>query len=320
MHLFYYTPEIPNFLNKCKFEGEKQYLILFNLQKILQKYSKLCSDKINEIPENERIINVYELRKSLEELYKGEGLFKIGQSGDPADLIFLFLNAFHSYFMLAHSLKFSIEKECNPLCISHQYFRFNLIQQNQCMNCNATSDILKYALNFFIYEISLKKIIYKIEELESLDYFQNKLFILFKEITSKTRLDCPNKCKNPNVKKNIVVIEQTPYYFFHLSWKETTPKLVDICKVLFMIPSSTKNSDIFKVYSKELQCNYNLYGMILYWGGHFSAVFQSGKDEGQNNWILHDDKNIIKFKMWKDVIVHCIKSHSHPIMLFYKQS
>ena len=320
MHLFYYTPEIPNFLNKCNFEGEKQYLILFNLQKILQKYSKLCSDKINEIPENERIINVYELRKSLEELYKGEGLFKIGQSGDPADLIFLFLNAFHSYFMLAHSLKFSIEKECNPLCISHQYFRFNLIQQNQCMNCNATSDILKYALNFFIYEISLKKIIYKIEELESLDYFQNKLFILFKEITSKTRLDCPNKCKNPNVKKNIVVIEPTPYYFFHLSWKETTPKLVDICKVLFMIPLSTKNSDIFKVYSKELQCNYNLYGMILYWGGHFTAIFQSGKDEGQNNWILHDDKNIIKFKMWKDVIVHCIKSHSHPIILFYKQS
>jgi hypothetical protein len=60
--------------------------------------------------------------------------------------------------------------------------------------------------------------------------------------------------------------------------------------------------------------------MILYWGGHFTAIFKSGKDEGQNNWILHDDKNIIKFKMWKDVIVHCIKSHSHPIMLFYKQS
>ena len=67
-----------------------------------------------------------------------------------------------------------------------------------------------------------------------------------------------------------------------------------------------------------MQCNYNLYGMILYWGGHFTAIFQ-GKD-GQNNWILHDDKNIIKFKMWKDVIVHCIKSHSHPIILFYKQS
>ena len=108
MHLFYYTPEIPNFLNKCKFEGEKQYLILFNLQKILQKYSKLCSDKINEIPENERFINVYDLRKSLEELYKGEGLFKIGQSGDPADLIFLFLNAFHSYFMLAIHFVFHI--------------------------------------------------------------------------------------------------------------------------------------------------------------------------------------------------------------------
>jgi hypothetical protein len=59
--------------------------------------------------------------------------------------------------------------------------------------------------------------------------------------------------------------------------------------------------------------------MILYWGGHFTAIFQSGKD-GQNVWILHDDKNIVKFKMWKEVIVHCIKSHSHPILLFYKQS
>ena len=86
MHLIYFTPEITEFLKRKDFSLEKQYLILFNLKTIMEKYSKLLSDNIEEIPEKERYIDVKELRKSIELLYKGENLFKMGQNGDPADL------------------------------------------------------------------------------------------------------------------------------------------------------------------------------------------------------------------------------------------
>ena len=66
MHLIYFTPEITDFLKRKDFSLEKQYLILFNLKIIMEKYSKLLSDKIEEIPEKERYIDVKELRKSIQ--------------------------------------------------------------------------------------------------------------------------------------------------------------------------------------------------------------------------------------------------------------
>ena len=205
MHLIYFTPEITEFLKRKDFSLEKQYLILFNLKTIMEKYSKLLSDNIEEIPEKERYIDVKELRKSIELLYKGENLFKMGQNGDPADLLFLFLNSIHSYYMKAHSLKYSIEKECNPLCPSHEFFWLNLVQQYECQSCKGTSDILKFDYNFFIYEIFMKKIIFKVQKLKNFDQFHNKFFLFSKEINSKTRIDCPSKCKNQSCR---------PYYAY----------------------------------------------------------------------------------------------------------
>jgi hypothetical protein len=65
MHLIYFTPEITDFLKRKDFSLEKQYLILFNLKIIMEKYSKLLSDKIEEIPEKERYIDVKEGQWSL---------------------------------------------------------------------------------------------------------------------------------------------------------------------------------------------------------------------------------------------------------------
>ena len=319
MHLIYFTPEITDFLKRKDFSLEKQYLILFNLKTIMEKYSKLLSDNIEEIPEKERYIDVKELRKSIELLYKGENLFKMGQNGDPADLLFLFLNSIHSYYMKAHSLKYSIEKECNPLCPSHEFFWLNLVQQYECQSCKGTSDILKFDYNFFIYEIFMKKIIFKVQKLKNFDQFHNKFFLFSKEINSKTRIDCPSKCKNPNCLKNIIVIDPSPYIFISVSWKETNPKLEDICKFFFMLPKIVSNSDIFTVFSKDLIKNYLLYGIICYWAGHYVCFFQSNlKEEGAIAWYFIDDKNIQKIKSWKELIIHCIKHHYHPIMLFYK--
>ena len=243
----------------------------------------------------------------------------MGQNGDPADLLFLFLNSIHSYYMKAHSLKYSIEQECNPICPAHEFFWLNIVQQYECKSCKATSDILKFDYNYFMFEILMKKIIFKVEQMKTLDQFFNKFFLFSKEINSKTRIDCPSKCQNPNCIKNIIVIDPSTYIYINISWKETNPKLQDICKFFFMLPKTVSNSDIFTIYSKDLMRNYLLYGFISYWAGHYVCFFQSNeKEEGSKTWFFLDDKTLLKLRSWKEVIIHSIKNHYHPILLFYK--
>jgi len=319
MHLIHFTPEITDFLKRKDFASEKQYLILNNLQQIMEKYNLIISDDLEKITEKEKYCDVKELRKSIELLYKGENLFKMGQNGDPADLLFLFLNSIHSYYMKAHSLKYSIEQECNPICPAHEFFWLNIVQQYECKSCKATSDILKFDYNYFMFEILMKKIIFKVEQMKTLDQFFNKFFLFSKEINSKTRIDCPSKCQNPNCIKNIIVIDPSTYIYINISWKETNPKLQDICKFFFMLPKTVSNSDIFTIYSKDLMRNYFLYGFISYWAGHYVCFFQSTeKEEGSMTWYFLDDKNIVRLRSWKEVIIHSIKNHYHPILLFYK--
>ena len=319
MHLIHFTPEITDFLKRKDFASEKQYLILNNLQQIMEKYNLIISDDLEKITEKEKYCDVKELRKSIELLYKGENLFKMGQNGDPADLLFLFLNSIHSYYMKAHSLKYSIEQECNPICPAHEFFWLNIVQQYECKSCKATSDILKFDYNYFMFEILMKKIIFKVEQMKTLDQFFNKFFLFSKEINSKTRIDCPSKCQNPNCIKNIIVIDPSTYIYINISWKETNPKLQDICKFFFMLPKTVSNSDIFTIYSKDLMRNYFLYGFISYWAGHYVCFFQSNeKEEGSKTWFFLDDKTLLKLRSWKEVIIHSIKNHYHPVLLFYR--
>ncbi len=319
MHLIHFTPEITDFLKRKDFSTEKQYLILHNLKQIMNKYDSIISDEYEKNTEKENYCDVKELRKSIELLYKGENLFKMGQNGDPADLLFLFLNSIHSYYMKAHSLKYSIEQECNPLCPAHEFFWLNIVQQYECQSCKATSDILKFDYNYFMYEILMKKIIFKVEQMKNLEQFYKKFFLFSKEINSKTRIDCPAKCKNPNCKRKTIIIDPSQYIYISISWKETNPKLQDICKFFFMLPKTVSNSDIFTIYSKDLMRNYLLYGFISYWAGHYVCFFQSNeKEEGSKTWFFLDDKTLLKLRSWKEVIIHSIKNHYHPILLLYK--
>ena len=323
IHLLHYTTEIPEFLQKNNFKIEPQYNLLYLLQQLLIKYSKLTNpDEYSKIPEGERICDVYDLRKELEKMYKGEEMFKMNTTGDPADLLFIFLNAFHSYCMRAHSLKYSIDKECLPQhCPSHDFIWVNLVQQYECASCKSTSDVMKFDYNYFMYELQMKELLQKIQKLKKLVEFQNKFFIFSKDIKSRANGQCPKKCKNPNLKKNTILMTIKEYLFFNVSWKETTPNLSDICKFFFLIPQAMKNNEIFQIYVKDQVKPYTLYGLICYWAGHYVAFFKSlEKEAGRVNWIYHEDKTVTELKSWRDVIVLCLKNHFHPVMLFYKQS
>ena len=109
IHMLYFTPEIFTFLdeNKENFKKENsKYEILGELYDILDKYDKLL-DKYQcyLIPEDERFIDVKNIRKKISELYKGEGFFQMNNSDDPSEILYFLLNAIHSYSLNLDSPK-----------------------------------------------------------------------------------------------------------------------------------------------------------------------------------------------------------------------
>ena len=109
IHMLYFTPEIFQYLKENNQNFSKNYQILTELYKILDKYDKLLDkNQFYLIPEEERFINVKKLRNQISELYKGEGLFQLGQSDEPSEILYFFLNAIHSFSIDLASPKYYI--------------------------------------------------------------------------------------------------------------------------------------------------------------------------------------------------------------------
>jgi len=93
---------------------------------------------------------------------------------DPVDLLLAIFNSFHSYSTKAKSLKYVIDRPCDPICISHNLFWINLLEQYQC-KCGATSEVLQYDYNYFIYEVYVMEILKYSQKKENF----NKCFFKF---------------------------------------------------------------------------------------------------------------------------------------------
>lgn len=104
--------------------------------------------------------------------------------------------------------------------------------------------------------------------------------------------------------------------FFNLVWRETNPKLADICRLFFMLPQKFHNVDIYELFDIENKKSYELFGMVCYWGSHYICFFKSESQE----WVSYDDTVVTKVSSWKELIIKCVKGHFHPVILFYKKS
>jgi hypothetical protein len=69
------------------------------------------------------------VRRELAELFKPENKFKMKAMDDPTEVLFAILNAFHSYVFDVKSLRFSIDRPCDPQCLSHSLFWINILEQ-----------------------------------------------------------------------------------------------------------------------------------------------------------------------------------------------
>ena len=117
------------------------------------------------------------------------------------------------------------------------------------------------------------------------------------------------------------------YLLFNISWKEINPTLSDICKFFFCLPQVMRNDDLFQVYVHDYIKTYSIYGLVCYWGGQYVCYFKhNGSTTSTSSylngttWVFHEDKTITQMNSWKDIIIHCMKNHYHPVMVFYRQN
>ena len=345
IHMFYFTPEIFSFLEENKQNFTGNYEILLELYKILDKYNKLLDkNQCYLIPEEERFIDVKNLREKISELYQGEGLFQFGNSDEPSEILYFFLNAIHSFAIDLISPKYYIldnhssvninnnentnnnineendkdsitqeeeeekrEDKCDPICLSHSLFDMHLLQQVECLNCKSVGNIKKFPNKFFIYDINYKNIALNIKNISKFKYLSNIFFRQAKKQFQVSNENCPKKCSSPKVINRTYVMGTSSYLIFNISWKEIRPTLEDVCKCYFMLSRVLHNNEIFDVIDKDLIADYSLYGFISYWNGHYISFYNNKYKE----WFFYEDMRTKKMGTWKEIIIFCIKNHYH---------
>ena len=347
IHMLYFTPEILEYLSENKQNFSGNYDILLELYKILDKYDKLLDrNQFYLIPEEERFIDIKNLRQKISELFKGEGLFQIGYSDEPSEILYFFLNAIHSfaidlaspkYYILENHInnninndtindneKDSITQEeeekkediCDPICLSHSLFDMHLLQQVECLNCKSVGNIKKFPNKFFIFDINYKYISLNVKNINKFKYLTNVFFRQAKKQFQITNEQCPKKCSSQTVINRTYIMGTSNYLIFNINWKEIRPNLEDVCKCYFMLSRVLHNNELFDVIDKDLIADYTLYGFISYWNGHYISFYNNKYKE----WFFYEDMRTKKMTTWKEIVIFCIKNHYHPIMLFYKKA
>lgn len=318
IHAFYQIKEVRNFFLQETIKNDARSNLFFELQKLIEHYTDIMSP-FSRVAEQFKNINPSHLRSELADLFKEDNRFKLNSMDDPVEALFVFLNSFHSYSINAGSLKYIIDKPCNPNCVSHELFWINILEQYQC-ECGATSEVLKYDYNYFIYEVYVKEILNMKDTRAEAKSFQHKFFNFLKKLNStcENNITCPEKCHLNNVRKNLYLLNSTPYLNFNLVWRETNPKLADICKLFLMLPLKFTNKDLFELPDGEISKQYELFGLVCYWGSHYISFFRSDEFDA-NYWVCYDDTVITKVNSWKELIVKCLKGHFHPTILFYRK-
>lgn len=176
IHTIFNIKEMREYFLTEEIENEDRLSILFEMKMIIEKYHDLVSIAC-KTPETFKFIDPIDFRRELDNLFREEKKFRMKSMGDPVDLFFVILNSFHSY--RSSSLKYIHETPCNPPCLAHSLFWINLLEQNECERCGATSEVLQYDYNYFIYEVYVKELLNK---LEGRDDMSRNLVKLIKEV------------------------------------------------------------------------------------------------------------------------------------------
>jgi len=290
-----------------KFEDKNNPLN--SLQILLNDYKNLMySTEIKRL-------DIKNFRKNLIKLYNN---YHEGTFGDSIEILNNIFNIIHS-FSLKSNLNIENNKNCNPLCISHDLFSLKITELITCKSCNKKKSI-NYDNNYFIYEI------FSFELLELLfgkkiETFQNKLFTFQKNIINRDFQGTIEGCrclKKDYIKNLYLTNPQSNYFLINLTWDNYLPKLTDVCKMYNLIPLIEENKNLFQIDEKRLIFKYYLYGIIVFYNYHYACCLKSNKN--RHEWYFISDYDIVVFDNYKELIRNLIINHYHPVILFYTKN
>lgn len=244
--------------------------------------------------------------------------YEQGYSGDPIEVVHHLLNCVHS-LSLNGNVNEDNQKKCSPTCIAHKFFSLPLEEVTECLNCNKASRI-KYDNNCFVYEVYTWEVFSSISN-RTYQTFKKKLFNIYHEVV--TSFDQTAKvpgcqCSKPKISKKIIQHESTAEnLILNLVWDGAMPKMVDKWKLFNLIPLETPIGDLFDSVNPSIM--YYLYGMILYWNGHYTCAVKS-HTKTENKWYFLDDYSQRIMMSFNDLISYCITNEYHPIILFYSNN
>lgn len=94
----------------------------------MEKYNQIVNAK-EILSEKLQILDPRDLRRELAKFFESEKKFQLKLNDDPIELLFVFINAIHSYASKAYSIKNVCQQKCNPVCTSHKSIYLEIIEE-----------------------------------------------------------------------------------------------------------------------------------------------------------------------------------------------
>ena len=217
-------------------------------------YLKEIYVKINNNNNNSKI-NIHNLKESLFHSFRNRRKFIINQPDDAVDLLFVIVNAIHSF-----SIKLPIneisEELCNKKCFSHKYVWMDLTRIDEC-ECNGALRRL-FSNHNYITDIPMSQIFLLIDKIYKnnpnfnlVDNYQ-KIFVYYKDILNNLNMNCPlngNRCNINKTHHRLFLANSPSYFFFNLDYNnlfDNNNSLLNILKCFILISKSLDISTLFE--------------------------------------------------------------------------
>ena len=328
---FFYKKELMAFFEIEEPPLEDSYRLIYELQSIFEQMRKLTSPKyFKKTTKERRVIDTSYIKHELRYQFNNE-FFNPNQSGNASDVLNIFFNALHVYFIKEDDIIDPQTHKCEREdCLAHDLAYVDIAEQIYCTLCKKKGTLYKYPLDAYYYAIDTNAILAKIYEGPNDELFVNKLFELEKEVHDETfqnnendtfKCDC-RRINKINFKNNLIMLQSHKYFTVSLLWNEP-PKFEDICRIFITFPQKFKNTDLFHVYNDFDIKDYILQGLIVTnnFNSHVS-FFINDNIEGiefydKLEWFYCNENETKVLNGYKDVIEWCLNNNYYPILLFY---
>lgn len=257
------------------------------------------------------------LRLALHEVDSKEGgvRFALGSQGDAEEALDEILRWLHADHVSGDvkAGQFSEDVTCVPACISHTVFSAQCMDVKVC-RCGATSD--PDSSTSFLYRV------YVSDLLALLSSTTLPFPAILKSIYRTQSYSCPSNASSPTSQpcRGPAHIDRwllsSPIVFtLMLAWQPQVSR-PEIEQIWGSLPGTLRLTDFLRQADGSDAPQYELCGVVCYYGRHYLAFFWSAVYGG---WLMFDDRRVFLVGGWEELCQRACAGKLQPILVFYQQ-